>query len=97
MTENTKKEQGLIIPVEKLSSSILSELISEFVLREGTDYGHGETSLDLKKEQVFKQLQSKEVLILFDINRETTTLMRADSLKKQLPENYEIVDPNSDL
>ncbi len=94
MTTDENKEQGLIIPMEKLSHDILGELISEFVLREGTDYGHQETSLEIKKEQVYRQLKARQIVILFDIKRESTTLMRADSLKKQLPENYEILDPN---
>jgi uncharacterized protein YheU (UPF0270 family) len=46
-----------------------------FVLREGTDYGPTEFSLDQKVAHVFRQLERKEAQIMFDPNTESVTLV----------------------
>lgn len=38
----------MIIPWQEISADALSNLIREFVLREGTDYGESEVSLEQK-------------------------------------------------
>lgn len=65
----------LEIPREMLSQDILDALIEEFILREGTDYGSVEISLDSKKAQIYKQLDKKDIKIVFDPNEESATLM----------------------
>lgn len=70
------------IPREKLSDEIIDALIEEFVLREGTDYGASEISLDKKKEQVLKQLDREDIRIVFDFQTATPTLVTAQEFKK---------------
>lgn len=70
------------IPREKLSAEIIDALIEEFVLREGTDYGASELSLDKKKEQVLKQLDREDVCIVFDFQIATPTLVTAHEFKR---------------
>ena len=54
------------IPYKNLSSSILQELVEEFVTREGTDYGGMEVSLDVKVAQVIEQIHRGVVVIRYD-------------------------------
>lgn len=70
------------VPADKLSTEILEEVVEEFILREGTDYGAEEVSLLRKKEQVMKQLKSNEIKIVFDQNTETVTLMTVSQFNK---------------
>ena len=63
------------IPLDRLSAEVLDSLIESFVLREGTDYGAYEFSLDQKKSQVAKQLQAGRIKIVFDPDSESVTLM----------------------
>jgi uncharacterized protein YheU (UPF0270 family) len=49
-------------------------VIESFVLREGTDYGERECSLEQKVEQVRAQLERGQARILFDPDTNTVTL-----------------------
>lgn len=49
-------------------------MVESFVLREGTDYGEREYSLEQKVTQVRAQLQSGQARILFDPETNTVTL-----------------------
>lgn len=87
-----EKKTAIVIPPEKLTPDALNGLIEEFILREGTDYGTKEYSLEEKKSQVSKQLQSKKIVILFDAALESTTLITLDELKKRPEQNYQILN-----
>ena len=50
----------MIIPWQDISPDALDNLIESFVLREGTDYGEHERSLEQKVADVKRQLQSGE-------------------------------------
>jgi uncharacterized protein len=63
------------IPYEELSSDALRGVMEAFVLREGTDYGPTEFSLDQKVAHVLRQLERKEAQIMFDPNTESVTLV----------------------
>jgi uncharacterized protein YheU (UPF0270 family) len=54
------------IPHAELSEDALRGVIESFVLREGTDYGEREFSLEQKVAHVLRQLQRGEVRIVFD-------------------------------
>lgn len=71
----------MIIPWEQLPQATLENLIESFVLREGTDYGEAEISLNEKVEQVKLQLKAGEVIILFSELHESVTIAPKDSLK----------------
>ena len=64
----------LEIPPEALSSEALRGVIESFVLREGTEYGAREYSLEEKCAQVLAQLKRGEARILYDPHTETVTL-----------------------
>lgn len=63
------------VPTEALSVDAIEALIESFILREGTDYGRVEVSLEAKKEQLYKQLKKGDIKITFDPNTETVSLM----------------------
>lgn len=70
------------VPREQLSEELLNAVIEHFVLREGTDYGSVEVSLDAKVSQVRRQIERGEVKIVFDPSSESVTLMtKRDFLK----------------
>jgi len=58
--------EPVAIPYTELSADALRGVIESFVLREGTDYGKHEYSLDEKVAHVMQQLQRNEARILFD-------------------------------
>lgn len=77
-----EKESGLIIPYQRLSQTALDGLVDEFILREGTDYGRTEYSLDEKREQIFKQMKAGFIQVVFNPTTETTSLLHKDQIKK---------------
>lgn len=54
------------VPPESLSPEALRGIIEAYVLREGTDYGHRDFSLDEKCRAVEHQLARGEAEIWFD-------------------------------
>ena len=53
------------IPYAELSQEALLGVIDAFILREGTDYGHEEITIDQKRSRVLSMLQSGEAEIVF--------------------------------
>ena len=70
------------IPYTRLKPDTLQAVIEEFILREGTDYGTHEVTLDDKRAQVRHQLDKGEVLITFDPRTENCTLMTRQQFKR---------------
>ena len=64
----------VIIPPDALSIDALRGLVEAFVLREGTDYGHLEHSLDAKCRAVVRQLRDGHAEIVFDPVSGTTDI-----------------------
>jgi uncharacterized protein YheU (UPF0270 family) len=53
--------------------------VESFVLREGTDYGAKEFSLDEKVAHVVRQLERGDVKIVFDLESQTVHIVVAGS------------------
>ncbi|EGQ8194863.1 YheU family protein [Vibrio parahaemolyticus] len=64
----------MIIPWQDIAPETLENLIREFVLREGTDYGAVEISLQNKIDQVKTQLEKGEAVIVFSELYETVDI-----------------------
>lgn len=71
----TESAQPIVIPHRDLSESALRGVLESFVLREGTDYGEREVSLDQKVAQVLRQLERGEAHIVFDATLETIDIV----------------------
>ncbi len=63
------------IPYTRLREDVLRGIIEEFVLREGTDYGFQEFSLEQKTSQVKRQLEKGMARIVFNPADETCTIV----------------------
>ncbi|MGF1721614.1 YheU family protein [Vibrio kyushuensis] len=70
----------MIIPWQQIENETLENLIKEFVLREGTDYGEHECSLQDKIEQVKNLLKSGEATVVFSELHETVDIKLRNSL-----------------
>lgn len=65
----------IAVPFEPLSPRALRGLVEAYVLREGTDYGEHEYSLDAKVAQVIGRLERGEAEIAFDPVSGTATIL----------------------
>ena len=71
----TQALEPVPVPFEELSAELLRSVVQSFVLREGTDYGERELSLDDKVARVIRQLQQGKAQIVFDPNCETVDIV----------------------
>ena len=60
------RTSGLFIPFQSLSEETLQRVVESFVLREGTDYGEQEHSLEAKVQHVLQQLRRSQAHIVFN-------------------------------
>lgn len=67
--------QRMIIPWEQIDPATLYNLIESFVLREGTDYGEREQSLQQKVADVLRQVQSGEAVLVWSELHESINIM----------------------
>lgn len=81
--EFAEKEDYLIIEPHRVSNVALESLIEEYILREGTDYGHAEPTLEDKKKKIKKQLETKKILIVFSQLTQDTSLILSSSLQQK--------------
>lgn len=65
----------MIIPWRDISPETLQSLIESYVLREGTDYGEHEKTLEQKVRDVHRQLESGDVVIVWSELHETVNMM----------------------
>ena len=72
-------DEPLSIPYDTLSPSALRGVVEAFVLREGTDYGPGEYSLEGKVAQVLMQLTRGEAELWYDPASRSVTIVPAGS------------------
>ena len=63
------------VPPDDLEPDTLRAVVESFVLREGTDYGADETSLETKVAQVLTQLRRGDAHITFDPTTESVNLV----------------------
>ncbi|HMH88004.1 MAG TPA: YheU family protein [Steroidobacteraceae bacterium] len=63
------------VPHTELSADLLQAVIESFVLREGTDYGEKELSLQDKVARVIAQLKRGEAKIIFDPESDSVTIV----------------------
>ncbi|MBC8944001.1 MULTISPECIES: YheU family protein [Xenorhabdus] len=65
----------MIIPWQQVEPDTLLSLIESFVLREGTDYGEREKTLEQKVQDVKRQLERGEALLVWSELHETVNIM----------------------
>lgn len=67
--------EPVVVPHTELAPELLRAVIESFVLREGTDYGEREVSLDDKVARVVRQLERGEARILYDPATESVAIV----------------------
>ena len=67
--------EPVFIPVDDLEPDTLRAVVESFVLREGTDYGTVELSLEDKVARLSGQLRSGVAKILFDPDSQSITIV----------------------
>jgi uncharacterized protein YheU (UPF0270 family) len=72
---NDESGQPVYVPHTELSAEALRGVVESFVLREGTDYGEREFSLEQKLAHVYRQLERGEARIMFDPNTESIDIV----------------------
>jgi uncharacterized protein YheU (UPF0270 family) len=72
---DTEPSPPVEIPYTELSEAALRGVIEAFVLREGTEYGAKDVSLERKVAEVLSQLEKGEAQIVFDPNTETVDIV----------------------
>ena len=56
----------ILINTTLLAPETLTNILSEFILRNGTDYGIHEIQLDKKIEQLRQQINHKKLVLVYD-------------------------------
>jgi hypothetical protein len=64
------------VPYTELTAELLRAVAESYVLREGTDYGEKEFSLEDKVAHVISQLKRGEAQIVFDPETETVSIAK---------------------
>jgi uncharacterized protein len=68
--------ESVVVPYTELAPDLLHAVIESYVLREGTDYGEKEFSLEDKVAHVTKQLERGDAQIVFDPETESVSIIR---------------------
>ncbi|MFQ3251201.1 MAG: hypothetical protein ACI9O6_003048 [Glaciecola sp.] len=66
----------MIIPLESIDEETLQNLVESFVLREGTDYGEVEISLQEKVDQIIEQLTAGDIVIEYSEEHESINIIQ---------------------
>jgi uncharacterized protein YheU (UPF0270 family) len=67
----------IVVPHTSLSDDLLQAVVESFVLREGTDYGEKERSLEAKVARVLAQLKQGDANIVYDPESQSVTIVPA--------------------
>jgi uncharacterized protein YheU (UPF0270 family) len=73
--QSVEEVPSIRVAPDDLEPDTLRALVESFVLREGTDYGLHETSLETKVAQVLLQLRRGEAHIMFDPATESINIV----------------------
>jgi uncharacterized protein YheU (UPF0270 family) len=78
-------QEPIAIPHSELSADALRGVIESFVMREGTEYGATDFSLEQKVAHVMRQLERNEARIMFDPNSETINIVVIPARNRRFP------------
>jgi len=67
--------EPVVVPYTELAADLLHAVVESYVLREGTDYGEKEFSLQDKVAHVISRLKRGEARIVFDPESETVSIV----------------------
>ena len=76
-SEPDARQEPVEIPFTKLSVEALRGVVESYVLREGTDYGEQDITLEQKVAQVMSHLVRGKARVMFDPETETVTIVES--------------------
>lgn len=82
----------MIIPVERLEAQTLEQVIREWLMRQGEDWGLEEGSLDAAIERARLALAKGRLVLYWDANEEYLTLVDPRTLPHDASNNDEETD-----
>ena len=68
-------QEPIMVPYGELSPEALRGVVESFVLREGTEYGARDFTLEEKLAHVYRQLERNEAQIVFDPTTQTIDII----------------------
>ncbi|MGO9039724.1 MAG: YheU family protein [Steroidobacteraceae bacterium] len=80
---NEDRHSAVVVPHTELKAELLRSIIESFVLREGTDYGEREFSLEDKVRRVKRQIERGEAQILYDPQTESVDIVGIASASRR--------------
>ncbi|BDX04583.1 YheU family protein [Planctobacterium marinum] len=80
---------SVIVPVEEIPEDSLKNLITAFVLREGTDYGEHEVALETKIQQVLAVIKRGDAQIVFSELEESFDIVSKADLQTMMSNDYQ--------
>jgi uncharacterized protein YheU (UPF0270 family) len=75
-------QDPVAVPHTELSADALRGVVESFVLREGTDYGEKDFSLEQKVAHVIRQLERGEARVMFDPNSESIDIISLTPMRR---------------
>ena len=72
----------MIIPIDKIPAGTLINILDDFILREGTDYGHAEVSLEDKRSTIKANIIKGKYVITYSELHETCSIHPTESFGK---------------
>ena len=79
----------MIIPYQSLAETTLNAIIEAFVLREGTEYGENDISLEKKINDVKQQLINDTAVLVFSELHQTVNILPTDQFARNIDTNVE--------
>jgi uncharacterized protein YheU (UPF0270 family) len=76
-----ESHSAVVVPHTELEAEMLRSVIESFVLREGTDYGEREFSLEDKVRRVMRQIERGEAQIVFDPRTDSVDIVTVSSAR----------------
>jgi len=70
----------MIIPFDQISAETLDSILQEHVLREGTNYGEHEITIDSQVAQLRKQLVNGDIVLVYSELHESVNLLPKSEL-----------------
>lgn len=77
--------EKMIVPWKELEPDTLDQVLEHFVLREGSDYGEQECSLEQKKQDVLRQLENGSAVMLYSELHNSVNIVPKNQLRAAAP------------
>lgn len=76
--------QFVEVPLDRIAPDTRTALLEEYASRDGTDYGEQETTLATRVEQLLRQLQCGDLVLLYDVEAETWDILSKENAQEYL-------------